>query len=68
MSAETKANVELVRVARHAFNENDLDACVERPAGRRVRYVSYEFYRVANGLIAEEWICSDTASLFRQIG
>jgi steroid delta-isomerase-like uncharacterized protein len=35
--------------------------------GRRVSYVSHEFYRVENGLIAEEWICSDTASLFRQI-
>lgn len=35
--------------------------------GRAVRYVSHEFYRVENGLIAEEWICSDTASLFRQL-
>jgi steroid delta-isomerase-like uncharacterized protein len=36
--------------------------------GRSIRYVSHEFYRVENGLIAEEWICSDTASLFAQIG
>ena len=36
--------------------------------GRAVRYVSHEFYRVENGVIAEEWICSDTASLFRQLG
>ena len=36
-------------------------------SGRKVRYVSHEFYRVAEGLIAEEWICSDTASLFRQL-
>jgi len=36
--------------------------------GRRVSYVSHEFYRVAGGLVAEEWICSDTASLFRQLG
>jgi steroid delta-isomerase-like uncharacterized protein len=35
--------------------------------GRPVSYISHEFYRVENGLIAEEWICSDTASLFRQI-
>jgi steroid delta-isomerase-like uncharacterized protein len=35
--------------------------------GRGVRYVSHEFYRVQNSLIAEEWICSDTASLFRQL-
>ena len=36
--------------------------------GRAVEYVSHEFYRVADGLIAEEWICSDMATLFRQIG
>ena len=35
--------------------------------GRTIHYVSHEFYRVADGLIAEEWICSDTASLFRQL-
>lgn len=35
--------------------------------GRPVEYVSHEFYRVAGGLIAEEWICSDLASLLRQI-
>jgi steroid delta-isomerase-like uncharacterized protein len=37
------------------------------PTGRKIRYVSHEFYRVVDGLIAEEWICSDTASLFRQL-
>jgi steroid delta-isomerase-like uncharacterized protein len=35
--------------------------------GREVHYVSHEIYRVANGLFAEEWVCSDTASLFRQL-
>ena len=35
--------------------------------GRTISYVSHEFYRVADGLIAEEWICSDTASLFSQL-
>src|SRR4051794_11027547 len=25
--------------------------------GRTIEYVSHEFYRVADGLIAEEWIC-----------
>ncbi len=35
--------------------------------GRPISYVSHEFYRIEDGLIAEEWICSDTASLFRQI-
>ena len=36
-------------------------------SGRAIHYVSHEFYRVADGLIAEEWICSDMASLFRQL-
>jgi predicted ester cyclase len=27
--------------------------------GRAIEYISHEFYRVADGLIAEEWICSD---------
>ena len=35
--------------------------------GHPVEYVSHEFYRVADGLIAEEWICSDMATLFRQL-
>jgi steroid delta-isomerase-like uncharacterized protein len=38
------------------------------PTGHPVEYVSHEFYRVADGLIAEEWICSDMATLFRQLG
>jgi steroid delta-isomerase-like uncharacterized protein len=37
------------------------------PTGRTVEYVSHEFYRIADGLIAEEWICSDMATLLGQI-
>jgi steroid delta-isomerase-like uncharacterized protein len=36
-------------------------------SGRPISYVSHEFYRVEDGLIAEEWICSDMATLMRQI-
>ena len=35
--------------------------------GRTIGYVSHEFYRVADGVFAEEWICSDMATLFRQL-
>jgi steroid delta-isomerase-like uncharacterized protein len=34
---------------------------------RTIEYISHEFYRVADGLIAEEWICSDMATLLRQL-
>lgn len=37
------------------------------PTGRTVDYVSHEFYRVSDGLISEEWICSDFATLMRQL-
>jgi len=39
-----------------------------RATGRTIAYVSHEFYRVSDGLVAEEWICSDMASLVRQLG
>ena len=35
--------------------------------GHAINYVSHEFYRVADGLLAEEWICSDMATLLRQL-
>jgi steroid delta-isomerase-like uncharacterized protein len=35
--------------------------------GRTISYVSHEFYRVTDGRVAEEWICSDMASLFSQL-
>jgi steroid delta-isomerase-like uncharacterized protein len=54
-----------VRVSFHGTHRGEFQGI---PAtGREIHYVSHEFYRVENGLIAEEWICSDTASLFRQL-
>jgi len=35
--------------------------------GRAFDYVSHEFYRIADGLLAEEWICSDMATLLGQL-
>lgn len=35
--------------------------------GRTVEYVSHEFYRITDGLFAEEWICSDMATLRSQL-
>ena len=36
--------------------------------GKRVDYQSYELYRIADGKIAEEWICSDMLTILTQIG
>lgn len=38
------------------------------PTGKRFEYQSNEFYRIAGGKIAEEWICSDMLTLMTQIG
>jgi len=35
--------------------------------GRTIEYVSYEFYRIADGLFTDEWICSDLATLQSQL-
>jgi steroid delta-isomerase-like uncharacterized protein len=35
--------------------------------GRSVEYVSHEFYRITDGVFAEEWICSDLATLHSQL-
>ena len=54
-----------VRVSFHGTHRGEFQGI---PAsGRAVHYVSHEIYRVADGLFAEEWICSDNASLFRQL-
>jgi steroid delta-isomerase-like uncharacterized protein len=39
-----------------------------QPSQKRVDYQSYELYRVADGKIAEEWICSDMLTILTQIG
>jgi predicted ester cyclase len=35
--------------------------------GRTIEYISHEFYRIADGVFAEEWICSDMATLHGQL-
>lgn len=36
--------------------------------GKTISYKSYEIYRVADGKLAEEWICSDMLTLLTQVG
>ncbi len=57
------------RVAvRLAFRGTHRGAFQGIPAtGRPVEYASFEIYRVEDGLLAEEWILSDLATLMRQI-
>lgn len=35
--------------------------------GRQVSWVSHEFYEGRDGLLTAEWICSDVATLFREL-
>ena len=39
-----------------------------QPTGKKIGYESNELYRIADGKIAEEWICSDMLTLMAQIG
>jgi steroid delta-isomerase-like uncharacterized protein len=39
-----------------------------RATGNQIDYYSTEIYRFRDGLIAEEWICSDTLTMLTQVG
>lgn len=54
-----------IRVSFRATHQGEFQGI--SATGRTINYVSHEFYRVENGLFAEEWICSDMASVFRQL-
>jgi steroid delta-isomerase-like uncharacterized protein len=62
VAAEDKVAIRISFRGTHQGEFQDISA-----TGRTIHYVSHEFYRVTDGLIAEEWICSDMASLFRQL-
>ena len=62
VAADNKVAVRLTLRGTHQGEFQGIPA-----TGRTISYVSHEFYRVENGLFAEEWICSDTASLFSQL-
>jgi steroid delta-isomerase-like uncharacterized protein len=62
VAAEDRVAVRVSFRATHAGDFQGIPA-----TGRTIRYVSHEFYRVAGAVIVEEWICSDMASLFRQL-
>jgi len=68
--AERRAAGVALRLTLHGTHRGDLHLgqFEDFPAtGRTIQYVSHEFYRVKDGLVAEEWICSDMASLLRQL-
>ena len=53
---------------RLTFRGTHLGEFLGMPAtGRTIEYVSHEFYRIADGLFAQEWICSDLATLHGQL-
>jgi hypothetical protein len=49
----------------HRTHRGELSATP--PTGKRIDYLSNELHRIADGKIAEEWICSDMLKLM-QIG
>ena len=61
-AAEDRVAVRLTFCGTHAGEFLGIPA-----TGRSVKYISHEIYRVGDGLIAEEWICSDMATLMRQL-
>jgi steroid delta-isomerase-like uncharacterized protein len=62
VAAEDKVAVRLTLSGSHHGEFEGIPA-----TGRTISYVSHEFYRVQDGLFAEEWICSDMASLLSQL-
>lgn len=38
------------------------------PTGKTIEYISHEIYRFEDGKLAEEWICSDSLTMMRQVG
>ena len=62
VAADDKVALRLTLSGTHQGEFQGIEA-----TGRTINYVSHEFYRVANELFAEEWICSDMASLFSQL-
>jgi len=63
VAAEEKVAIRVTYRGMHAGDFQDIPA-----TGRAVEFVSHEFYCLEDGLIVEEWLCSDTASLLRQLG
>lgn len=62
VAADDKVAVRLTLTGTHQGEFQGIPA-----TGRTISSVSHEFYRVHDGLFAEEWICSDMASLFAQL-
>jgi steroid delta-isomerase-like uncharacterized protein len=60
--AEDRVAVRLTFRGTHAGTFEGIPA-----TGHGVEYISHEFYRITGDLIAEEWICSDTTTLLRQL-
>lgn len=62
MAADDRVAIRLTFSGTHTGEFQGISA-----TGRRVSYMSNEFYRIDNGVIAEEWICSDVITMMSQI-
>ncbi|NLS09474.1 ester cyclase [Nesterenkonia sp. MY13] len=39
-----------------------------QPTGKKLNYLSTEIYEIRDGVVTEEWICSDSMTMMTQIG
>ena len=53
---------------REVGHHTGIEWCGVKPAGARVEWYPFDFYRVENGKLAEEWFTDDPYTIFRSLG
>jgi predicted ester cyclase len=53
---------------REVGHHTGIEWCGVKPAGARVEWYPFDFYRIENGLIAEEWFTDDPYTIFKCLG
>jgi predicted ester cyclase len=53
---------------REVGHHTGIEWCGVQPAGARVEWFPFDFYRIQDGLIAEEWFTDDPYTIFKCLG
>jgi steroid delta-isomerase-like uncharacterized protein len=53
---------------REIGHHTGIEWCGVKPAGATVEWFPFDFYRIENGLIAEEWFTDDPYTIFKALG